>query len=103
MTVPDTKEEAAAKLPALHVMMAMGWEYLAPAQALAMRGSERAVLFTDVLRDRLTSHRFDFKGQRHPLSPAAIAAVIRPAPQRISRRTCAQISGPSASNGIFLS
>src|SRR5690554_2532633 len=75
--VPDTKEEAAAKLPALHVMMAMGWEYLPPAQALAMRGSERAVLLTDVLRDRLTKHRFDFKGKRYPLSSAGIAAVIR--------------------------
>ncbi len=75
--VPDTNEEAAAKLPALHVMMAMGWEYLPPAQALAMRGSERAVLLVDVLRGRLAAHRFDFKGQKYPLSPAGIAAVIR--------------------------
>lgn len=65
---PDTGEEAAAKLPALHVMMAMGWEYLPPAQALALRGSERAVLLADVLRDRLTAHRFDFKGQQYPLT-----------------------------------
>ena len=38
---PDTREEAADKLPALHVMMVMGWVYVSPARALAMRGSER--------------------------------------------------------------
>jgi type I restriction enzyme, R subunit len=74
---PDTNEEAAAKLPALHVMMVMGWEYLSPAKALAMRGTERAVLLGDVLRDRLKSHRFDFKGKTYPLSAAAIDVVIR--------------------------
>lgn len=75
--IPDTREEAAAKLPALHVMMVMGWQYLSPADALAMRGSERAVLLVDVLRARLAQHRFEFKGKRHPLSTGAVDAVIR--------------------------
>lgn len=47
---PDTSEEAAAKLPALHVMIAMGWCYLSPAEALVMRESERGVLLLPVLR-----------------------------------------------------
>ena len=74
---PDTREEAAAKLPALHVMMVMGWEYLPPAQALEMRGSERAVLLEPVLRKRLAGHRFDWKGQRHTLSAAGLDQVLR--------------------------
>lgn len=74
---PDTREEAAAKIPALHVMMVMGWEYLSTAQALAMRGSERGVLLLPVLRAWLERHRFSFKGKDYPLSPAAIDAVIR--------------------------
>lgn len=74
---PDTREEAAAKLPALHVLMAMGWDYLSPKQALASRGSERAVLLGDVLRVHLTAHRFDYKGQRYPLSPSGIDQVMR--------------------------
>ena len=41
---PDTREEAAAKLPALHVMMVMGWHYLRPSEALTLRGSERGVM-----------------------------------------------------------
>ncbi len=35
---PDTREDAVSKLPALHVMMVMGWQYLSPAHALEMRG-----------------------------------------------------------------
>lgn len=74
---PDTREEAASKLPALHVLMAMGWDYLTPADALALRGSERAVLLEPVLRERLKDHRFDFKGQTYPLSTGGIDQVVR--------------------------
>ncbi len=74
---PDTREEAAAKLPALHVMMAMGWSYLSPTEALNLRGSERGVLLLPVLKARLQRHRFSFKGKSHALSPAAIDAALR--------------------------
>ncbi|SMX35284.1 type I restriction endonuclease subunit R [Actibacterium lipolyticum] len=74
---PDTREEAASKLPALHVLMAMGWVYLPPAEALALRGSERGVLLEPVLRERLKGHRFDFKGQSYPLSAGGIDQVVR--------------------------
>lgn len=73
---PDTREEAAAKLPALHVMMVMRWVYVSPTRALAMRGSERGVLLLPVLREWLERHRFSCKDQDYPLSPAAIYAVI---------------------------
>ncbi|MBY8977394.1 type I restriction endonuclease subunit R [Rhodobacteraceae bacterium NNCM2] len=75
--VPDTREEAAAKLPALHVLMAMGWEYLSPSECLNLRGSERAVLLEPVLRQWLGAHRFDYKGATYPLSSAGIDQVIR--------------------------
>ena len=74
---PDTREEAAAKLPALHVLIAMGWSYLGPAECLARRGSDRSVLMGDVLRERLARHRFDWKGERRALSPAGIEQVMR--------------------------
>ncbi|SLN63907.1 type I restriction endonuclease subunit R [Pseudooctadecabacter jejudonensis] len=74
---PDTREEAASKLPALHVLMVMGWSYLSPADANAMRGSERSVLLEPVLREWLGAHRFDFKGQQHPLSESGINQVIK--------------------------
>ena len=74
---PDTREEAASKLPALHVLMVMGWTYLPPSDALTMRGSERSVLLEPVLREWLAAHRFDFKGQQHPLSDSGINQVIK--------------------------
>lgn len=37
------------------MMMVLGWRYLSSAQALDTRGSERAVLLTDVMQNRLTS------------------------------------------------
>ena len=74
---PDTREEAASKLPALHVLMVMGWTYLAPADAMTMRGSERAVVLEPVLRERLRAHQFDYKGRRYPLSDGGIDQVIR--------------------------
>lgn len=75
--IPDTREEAASKLPALHILMGMGWRYLSQADALTMRGSTRAVLLEPVLRSRLKGLRFDFKGKRFPLSAAATAQVIK--------------------------
>ncbi len=74
---PDTKEDAASTLPALHVLQVMGWAYLAPAKALAMRGTVRGVVLQDVLRARLAGHRFSYKGQEHPLSANGIDQVMR--------------------------
>lgn len=75
--IPDTREEAAAKLPALHILTVLGWDYLSPAQCIALRGSERAVMLEDVLRDHLSRHRFDHKGKTYSLSPGGIAQVMR--------------------------
>lgn len=33
--IPETKEVVSSQTPALQVLMAMGYEYLSPAQALA--------------------------------------------------------------------
>lgn len=74
---PDTREEAAVKLPALHVIMVLGWDYLSPADALAMRQSERSVLLEPVLRNRLAEHRFSHRGKERPLSAAGIEQVLR--------------------------
>lgn len=74
---PDTREEAAAKIPALHVLMAMGYRYVRPSDALEMRGSERAVLLESVLRERLENYRFAHRGNSYPLSPGGVDEVIR--------------------------
>lgn len=74
---PDTREEAAAKIPALHVLMAMGYDYLSPSQALTLRGSDQVVLLETVLRERLKRYRFHHRGKQYPLSEGGIDEVIR--------------------------
>lgn len=76
-STPDTREEAAAKLPALHVLLVMGWEYLSPADCLACRGSTNSVLLIDVLSERLRRYRFTFRGQQDALSENGVAQVLR--------------------------
>ncbi|MBO9444177.1 type I restriction endonuclease subunit R [Phaeobacter italicus] len=75
--LPDTREEAASKLPALHMLMGMGWTYLSQVATLELRGSTRAVLLEPVLRQHLQAHRFVFKGQHLQLSDAGIAQVLK--------------------------
>ena len=36
---PNSKEQYAAHLPALHLLCNLGWNFLTTAQALALRGS----------------------------------------------------------------
>lgn len=74
---PRTDEEAQAKIPALALLMKLGWRYLSQAEALAARGSERAVLMEPMLRERLARHRFVYRGQEHSLSASGISQVIK--------------------------
>ncbi|MCB2226716.1 MAG: type I restriction endonuclease subunit R [Desulfarculaceae bacterium] len=74
---PETKEEYSAKIPALQVLMAMGWEYLSPAECLAKRGNNREVLLKDSLVQELRERRFEWGGEEHPLSANAIEQIVR--------------------------
>lgn len=42
-SAPDTREQASAQLPALHLLCNLGWRYLSTAQCLALRGSNVSV------------------------------------------------------------
>ncbi|SDR02442.1 HsdR family type I site-specific deoxyribonuclease [Pseudovibrio sp. Tun.PSC04-5.I4] len=54
---PDTREDAASKIPALALMMNMGWAYIGPEECTARRGSLRSVLLEDTIRKRLNTYR----------------------------------------------
>ena len=49
-TVPNTSEEYIAKIPALQLLMALGWRYLPPAECLQKRGSTQEELFAAVAK-----------------------------------------------------
>ncbi|HET9033876.1 MAG TPA: HsdR family type I site-specific deoxyribonuclease [Dokdonella sp.] len=74
---PDTREQYSAHLPALHLLANLGWRYLTVAECLALRGSTREVLLKPRLIEVLQSRRFDYKGERFPLSPSAIDQIVR--------------------------
>lgn len=77
MTIPETKEEYSAHIPALRTLAAMGWEYLSPTACLAARGSTQEVALTSVLVEQLRKRRFEYKGKLYPLSTNAIDQIVR--------------------------
>ncbi|MER9003078.1 MULTISPECIES: HsdR family type I site-specific deoxyribonuclease [unclassified Mesorhizobium] len=74
---PSTDEEAQAKVPALALLLKLGWSYLLPQECLRLRGSERAVLLESVIRDHLSAWRFAYRGANHALSANGIAQVLK--------------------------
>lgn len=76
--IPETKEVFSSQIPALQMLMAMGYEYLSPAKALAFRGGQTSeVLLRSVLIAELRKRRFNWKGQEYPLSNNAIDDIVR--------------------------
>ncbi len=76
---PDYREASISQLPALKLLMALGYDYLSPEEALRLRGGRPAQpVLTEVLAGQLRAlNRFTYKGQTHPFSDAAIAEAIR--------------------------
>jgi type I restriction enzyme, R subunit len=74
---PETKEEYSAKIPALQVLCALGWEYINPAECMEKRSSNREVILLDQLISALKKRRFEWNGEKHALSPNAIEQIIR--------------------------
>src|SRR5664279_4474150 len=80
MTVtPSYLEDRISQLPALRLLMALGWSYLTPNEALARRGGKIAsVILEDVLVEWLRAHnRIHYKGGVHDFSEANLGAVVR--------------------------
>lgn len=74
----DANEEHSSKLPALHLLCALGYEYLSPAQALELRGGrEDTAILSSVLRHWLSHHIFNHHGQDYNLSPVNVDAIMR--------------------------
>ncbi|MGB9985209.1 MULTISPECIES: type I restriction endonuclease, partial [unclassified Herbaspirillum] len=76
-TLPQTREQYSAHIPALHLLINLGWHFLSTAQALALRGSTREVILKTRLIEVLQTRRFDYKGEWFPLSPSGIDQILR--------------------------
>ncbi len=73
------REELISQIPAAQELIALGYEYLTPAQALALRGgSERNVILTGVLEGWLSSQNaYQYKSQQYAFDKSAIGEAIR--------------------------
>lgn len=67
-----------SQLPAVELLVNLGWTYLTPAEAMALRGGRRrAVVLEEVLRSKLRElNSFNYKGKTYPFGDAAIEAGI---------------------------
>jgi type I restriction enzyme R subunit len=72
-------EELISQIPALQLLMEMGYEYLTPENALSLRGGKyRNVILEDVLKEWLREHnRIQYKGQSLPFTEANIQEAVR--------------------------
>lgn len=74
---PKFQEEYSAKLPALALLSTLGWRFLPPGQALALRENNRSrVVLEPILRAELKKRRYSFEGQERALSDKAIDILV---------------------------
>ncbi len=74
---PNSREQYSAHLPALHLLCNLGWNFQTTAQALSLRGSTREVLLKGRLVEVLQTRRYEYKGERYPLSPSGMEQIVR--------------------------
>jgi type I restriction enzyme, R subunit len=78
MTPPSYIEDHISQIPALQLLMKMGYEYLTPAEALALRGGrESNVILDEVLKESIQQiNSIEYKGRSFPFSESNIAQAI---------------------------
>jgi type I restriction enzyme R subunit len=78
MAVAEFLEDIVSHLPALHLLQHLGYEYLTPAEALALRGGKRGrvVLDTILLEQLGKLNQITFKGQAHDFTEANLRAAV---------------------------
>lgn len=79
MTVNPFDEDNASKKPALQLLQSLGWQYLSPDEALALRqGRTENVILEPILRERITlCNKISYKGNLYDFSDANIHEAIQ--------------------------
>ena len=72
-------EDASSQIPALLLLLKLGWTYISPDEALLLRGGRQSgVLLTSVLAEKLGSlNRIETKQGPVPFGREAIASAVR--------------------------
>ena len=77
--VPSYLEKVQSQIPALHVLMQLGWKYLTPEETVTFRNNR---LGTTILEPLLLDYirkncQFEFKGKSHPFTENAIQNAVQ--------------------------
>ena len=77
--VPEWHEDEISQVPALQLLVSLGWSYLTPAEALEQRGGRRSrAILTDVLAERLRRmNRVRARGEELPFTESNIVAAVQ--------------------------
>ena len=78
MSAPSFKEDHISQLPALKLLMNMGWKYLSPDQALDARGDKTSkILLETILKSQLQAiNTIEYKGKEFPFSESNVNNAI---------------------------
>ena len=77
--LPSYLEKVQSQLPALQLLMQLGWRYLAPEETVALRGGRLgATILEPILVDHIRTHgRYEFKGDNRPFTENAIQNAVQ--------------------------
>ncbi len=97
MQTPSLRENDASQLPALHLLVQMGYVPLTPAQATAARGGRNgSVLLENILRTQLNAlNSISYRGRAYPFSDTNLNAAI------LALRELPVQDGYTAANKMF--
>jgi len=77
--LPSYLEKVQSQLPALQLLMQMGWDYLTPEQTVELRGGRLgSTILEPVLIEFIRQHAcYEFKGQNRPFTENAIQTAVQ--------------------------
>lgn len=76
---PDFREHPISQMPALQLLINMGWQYVSPKEALALRGGRLSnVLLEEVLLEWLrNNNRVNYKGRLLPFTESNLLSALQ--------------------------
>ncbi len=78
-STPSHLEAVQSQLPALQLLINMGWDYLSPEECVELRGGRLGTaLLEPILLDHIRETcRFEFKGEIHPFTENAVQGAVQ--------------------------
>ena len=75
---PSYQEDHISQIPAIQLLIKLGYKYIAPEEALALRDNRKSnVILTPILKEQLAKiNTINYKGQQHQFSETNLTLAI---------------------------